>query len=186
MDLGGSEIDIELIHFRPSQLGGVSMGSWPGPVYEIEQTFHAPMSFVYRWLTDYSTEDPDLEKGSYQRKVISKGRHRAVLEDLTQTENGWEWYRSFVTLHPPDRWHAETRGNVPDWSLDYRLTPLTPNRTRITIRWHIRPNRAFRIHPIPPKSATVRMMRRLWKNFATALDREYGTKTHRRRARAKQ
>lgn len=149
------------------------MGSWPPPQYEIQQTFRAPLPYVYRWLTDYSSKDPELEKGSYLRKVIKKAPGRAVIEDLTSTKNGWEWYRSTVTLHPPDRWHAELRGNIPDWSLDYRLTRLASDRTRITIRWRIRPDRAYRIHPIPPKSVTLRMMQRLWRNFAASLDRDY-------------
>ena len=142
-------------------------------MYEIRVTFRAPLPYVFRWLTDYSPQDPTLEKGTYQRKVIARSRKGAVLEDLTDTKRGWEWYRSVVTLHPPDRWHAELRGNVPDWSLDYRLTPLAPGRTRLTIRWHIRPQPRFPYHPIPPKAATERMMRRLWKHFAEALDRDY-------------
>ncbi|MGA7861535.1 MAG: hypothetical protein WCB19_06725 [Thermoplasmata archaeon] len=149
------------------------MGSWPPPLYEIRVTFHAPLPYVFRWLTDYSPQDPALEKGTYQRKVIERGRKRAVLEDLSETKNGWEWYRSVVTLHPPDRWHAELRGNVPDWSLDYRLTPLAAGQTRLTIRWHIRPQARFPYHAIPPKAVTERMMRRLWKHFAEALDRDY-------------
>ncbi|MFZ0831019.1 MAG: hypothetical protein WCB18_09565 [Thermoplasmata archaeon] len=149
------------------------MSAWPPRLYELRQSFRAPMPYVFRWLTDYSSRDPDLEKGSYQRKVIEKSRTRAVLEDLTETKTGWEWYRSVVTLHPPDRWHAELRGNVPDWSLDYRLTAPTPDRTLLTIRWRMRQNRKFPHHAIPPRAATERMMRGLWKNFANSLDREY-------------
>ena len=149
------------------------MGSWPPPLYEIRPTFRAPLPYVYRWLTDYSSEDPALEKGKYQRKVIEHGRRRAVLEDLTETKDGWEWYRTVVTLHPPNRWHAELRGNVPDWSVDYRLTPLGPERTLLTIRWHIRPGPLARGRANPSKAATEQMMRRLWKNFADALNRDY-------------
>ncbi|MCI4352673.1 MAG: SRPBCC family protein [Thermoplasmata archaeon] len=149
------------------------MGSWPPPNYEIRPIFGAPLPYVYRWLTDYSSQDPALEKGKYQRRVIERSRKRAVLEDLTETKKGWEWYRSVVTLHPPNRWHAELRGNVPDWSLDYRLTPLEPDRTLLTIRWHIRQRPRVRGQPNPSKAATERMMRRLWKNFARALERDY-------------
>jgi hypothetical protein len=149
------------------------MTSWPPPLYEIRPTFRAPLPYVFEWLTDYSPEDPILEKGSYQRKVIARSRRQVVLEDLTDTKKGWEWYRSTVTLHPPNAWHAELRGNVPDWSLDYRLTPLATDRTLLTIRWHIRRRPEFRGQKIPPKTATLRMMRRLWKHFSEALESDY-------------
>jgi hypothetical protein len=149
------------------------MTSWPPPLYEIRPAFRAPLPYVYQWLTDYSSKDPDLEKANYQRKVIKRSRRGAVLEDLTDTKDGWEWYRSTVTFHPPNRWHAELRGNVPDWSVDYRLTPLGPDRTLLTIRWHIRSRRGIPHPRIPPKAATERMMRHIWKHFAKALDREY-------------
>jgi hypothetical protein len=149
------------------------MSSWPPPLYEIRVNFRAPLPYVYTWLTDYSSEDPDLENGSYQRKVIEKSPRRAVLEDLTDTKKGWEWYRSVVTPHPPDRWHAELRGNVPDWSLDYRLKSPAPDRTLLTIRWHMRRRRGFPKEVIAPKSVTERMMRRLWGSFAESLERDY-------------
>lgn len=96
-----------------------------------------------------------------------------MLEDLTETKRGWEWYRSVVALAPPDRWHAELRGNVPDWSLDYLLTPLGPDRTMLTIRWRMRRRPGFPGDVIPPKPVTERMMRRLWRNFAHSLEKEY-------------
>jgi hypothetical protein len=149
------------------------MAAWPPPLYEIRVNFRAPLPYVYRWLTDYSPTDPALENGSYQRKVLTKNRRHAVLEDLTDTKKGWEWYRTVVTLHPPDRWHAELRGNVPDWSLNYRLKPLAPDRTLLTIQWHMRRRPGFPKDVIPPKSVTIRMMQGLWGHFAASLEREY-------------
>lgn len=150
------------------------MVTWPPPLYEIRVNFRAPLPYVFQWLTDYSSQDPALEKGKYQRKVIERSRRRAVLEDLTDTKQGWEWYRTVVSLHPPDRWHAELRGNVPDWSLDYRLKAIDADRTLLTIRWHIRQRAGVRGPTHMLKAATERMMNRLWKNFASSLEREYG------------
>lgn len=149
------------------------MAAWPPPLYEIEVRFHAPLPYVFHWLTDYSSKDPALEKGKYRRKVIERSRGRAVIEDLTETKKGWEWYRTVVTLHPPDRWHAELRGNVPDWSLDYRLKSLEADRTVLRIRWHIRQRAGVRGPTHMSKPATERMMNRLWENFASSLEREY-------------
>lgn len=149
------------------------MSGWPPPLHKIRVPFGAPLPYVYHWLTDYSSEDPALEQGNYRRKVIEKSRHRAVLEDLTETKRGWEWYRSTVTLQPPDRWHAELRGNIPDWSLDYRLTELGPDRTLLSIRWRVRPGALRPDRKVPPKTESERMMRELWRNFARSLEEEY-------------
>lgn len=143
------------------------------PLYEIRPIFRAPLPFVYRWLTDYSSEDPLLDTGDWQRKIVSRNRRRVVLEDLTETNKGWEWYRTTIKLHPPDRWQAELRGNVPDWSLDYRLRPMGRDRTQLTIRWRIRRGAGDLGQSTPSKSHSERMMRRLWGNFSTALDRDF-------------
>jgi hypothetical protein len=149
------------------------MGSWPPPAYTLRQTFDAPLPYVFRWLTDYSSEDPTYEEGSWKRKVIENGPRRAVLEDLTDTEDGWEWYRTVVDIHPPDRWNAELHGNVPDWKLSYRLTPLGRDRTTLTIQWRMRKGGALQGRKIPPKADTERSMRRLWRGFAAGLDEDY-------------
>jgi hypothetical protein len=147
--------------------------AWPPPQYEIRPTFRAPLPYVFSWLTDFSSDDPALDDGNYRRKIIERNRRRVVLEDLTETPKGWEWYRTTVTLFPPDRWHAELRGNVPDWSLDYRLTALGTDRTLLTIRWRMRGPASDRGRKNPSKSATEQMMRGIWKNFARSLERDY-------------
>jgi hypothetical protein len=154
----------------------------PSPLHEIQQTFRAPLPYVYRWLTDYTSEDLAAEKEDYQRKIIEKSRRRVIFEDLTDRKTGWEWYRSDVTLSPPDRWHAELTGNGPTWSLDYRLSAISPNQTLITIRLRIRRRPGVRGEVIPSKAEAERELRGFWKNFALSLNRDY-RKVARGRAR---
>lgn len=141
--------------------------------YEIRPTFRAPLAFVYRWCTDFSSKDGEIDRGRWRRKIVERTRNRVVLEDLTDTPDGWEWYRTVISLRPPDGWHAELRGNVPDWILDYRLSSRSDGRTRLTIRWRIRRRRGL-VHPtVPPRSGVERSMRSLWENFRRALERDY-------------
>jgi hypothetical protein len=164
------------------------LGTTRAAMHEIQQTFDAPLPYVYRWLTDFSSEDPALENGNYRRKIIERNRRRVVFEDLTERKTGWEWYRSTVTLHPPNGWHAELTGNVPSWSLDYRLSADSPERTRITIRFEIRRRPGIRGEEIPSKAEAERLMHGFWRSFARSLDRDYrrtrmhGARPHRRRS----
>jgi hypothetical protein len=145
----------------------------PPLLYEIQQIFRAPLPYVYRWLTNYTSQDLALEKEDYQRKIIKKSSRRVIFEDLTDRKTGWEWYRSDVTLYPPNRWHAELTGNGPTWSLDYRLSTISPNQTLVTIRLRIRRRPGVRGEVIPSKAEAEGELRGFWKNFALSLNRDY-------------
>ena len=104
---------------------------WPGPRYEFSLEFNAPLEFVYRWCTDYAPEDGRLEGEEYQRRVVRCSRREVVYEDLSETKAGWRWARHVVRLSPPDRWHSDSVGSHRAVSLDYELSSLSGNRTRI-------------------------------------------------------
>jgi hypothetical protein len=155
------------------------MTNWPPPLYEARVTLRAPLSFAFRWCTDYSSQDPALEKGSYQRKLLERSANRRVYEDLSAGPTGWVWSRAVITLRPPDRWHDEEVGNYCDWSIDYRLTSLGPDRTELVIRGHRRPRSLGSANP--PKARFDKAVATAWKGFGRALEREYRRRTRRRR-----
>jgi hypothetical protein len=140
---------------------------------EIRQRFRAPLPYVYRWLTDFSPEDPAREKAAYQRKIVERNRRSIIFEDLITRKTGWEVIRNIVTLHPPNRWHAEVGGNGPTWILNYRLSPAETGGTEILIRWIIRRRPHVRGEVIPTKLEAQRMMQGFWKGLADSLDRDY-------------
>jgi hypothetical protein len=144
---------------------------WPGPTYEAHAEFRAPMDFVFRWCTDYTPEDSKLEKEAYQRRILRRSPREVVYEDLDDTPDGWFWAHHVVRLHPPDRWHSDSVGSHRLYSLDYRLTPLSGNRTRLTLRAR------RRRYGVGGKNPSVRTWKRhtetLWKNFARELERDY-------------
>ncbi len=148
-------------------------------VYEIRSTFRAPLGFVFDWCTHYTTDDPRLEKEDYQRRILSRGKRQVVYEDLQDLPGGWMWSRQTVTLHPPNRWHAEAFGSHRVWSLDYTLRDLPDGRTEMTLRGERRPT------PIggrnPPKARLERELRASWKNFGVALERDFRRRSKSRR-----
>jgi hypothetical protein len=155
-------------------------------VYEIRSTFRAPLPFVYHWCTDYTPEDSKFEKEHYARKILERKARRVVYEDLEETPAGWSWSRHTVTLQPPDRWHSDSVGNYREWSLDYSLRSLSPERTELTLRAVRRPVGLGVKNP--PKLAQEQYMRQAWRNFGQTLERDYrgngkGRKTVRKRRR---
>jgi hypothetical protein len=143
-------------------------------VYEFRQRFGAPIDFVYRWCTDYSPDDPGLEKEPYTRRVLRRGPRLVVYEDLYDTDHGWMWSRQVVTLQPPDRWHAEATGNYRTWTLDYELRTLRDGATELRFRGRRRSTLLGGQNP--PKARLERELRASWANFAKALERDYRQK----------
>jgi hypothetical protein len=143
-------------------------------------TFHAPIRYVFRWCTDFRPNDDRLEKESYTRRVVSRTPHRVVFEDLSEGDDGgWRWSRHVVTLHPPTSWHSESLGSHRTLTLDYRLTPVSGDRTRLDLTWKRRPT-ALGARP-PPQRTVERETTGAWRNFAAALEKDY--RKSRRRAR---
>jgi hypothetical protein len=151
---------------------------WPRPLYKARVTLRVPLSFAFRWCTDYSSSDPPLEKGGYRRKVLEKSRQRRVFEDLYTRKTGWVWSRAVITLHPPNTWHDDEVGNYADWSLDYQLTSLGPDRTELLIQGYRRPAVLGRANP--PNDAFVQAVAHAWKGFGRALERDYRRRARRR------
>jgi hypothetical protein len=139
--------------------------------YEVRAVFQAPVPFVFGWCTDYSPEDPRLEKDRYTRRIIERSARRVVYEDLYDNPDGWHWSRQVVDLRPPTRWHAVATGNRRTWVLDYELTELPGDRTELRLRGDRRATRPGDKNP--PKATLERELTLGWANFARALERDY-------------
>ncbi|MGI0156308.1 MAG: hypothetical protein ACREDE_09305, partial [Thermoplasmata archaeon] len=111
---------------------------WPGPEYHVKAEFEAPLPFVFTWCTDFDPHDDRREKDHYTRKVIERTSRRVVYEDLVDSRRGWNWARHDVTLRPPDRWHSDSVGSHRSLTIDYVLTPIGADRTRLDLRWRRR------------------------------------------------
>jgi hypothetical protein len=138
---------------------------------EIEQRFRAPLPFVFRWCTDYTPEDPRIEKERYVRRILSRGASAVTYEDLGDHGRGWFLNRQVVTLYPPDHWHAESDGNYRSWSIDYTLRSGPDGSTVLRFRGT---RRATPLDEAPPTLAAMqRNLRTMWSRFARALERDH-------------
>src|SRR5213594_3939904 len=146
-------------------------GGWSGPTYRIRVSFRVPLAFAFKWCTDFSSDDGNLEGESYRRKIVQKTSRRVVFEDLEETKEGWMWSRDVVTLRPPDRWHMDGVGNHRDVTADYVLSPLPDGRTRFDLRWSRRSKvpETKRLTKVEREASAMRA----WKHFAVAMERDY-------------
>jgi hypothetical protein len=139
--------------------------------YEVRATFRAPLPFVYRWCTEYTSGDGRYSGEGYQRRILSRSNREVVFEDLYDTRNGWIWIHRTVQLLPPDRWHADSVGSDRRLSVDYRLSSLPGERTQLTIRAR---RSTYAIGTTnPPRPDWERAVAQNWQRFACVLEREY-------------
>jgi hypothetical protein len=149
-----------------------------GSFYHVRAQFRAPIGFVFDWCTDFARDDAAREKDRYVRKIVSRSDHRVVFEDLVDSPKGWNWARHDVSLYPPNRWHSESIGSHRTTSLEYVLTRLGPERTRLDLSWRRWPTAlGSRI----PRAKLERAVTKSWKNFARALEKDYRKQGRRRR-----
>jgi hypothetical protein len=145
---------------------------WPGPEFHVTAEFRAPIEYVFAWCTDYRPDDARREKDTYERRIVSRAPNQVVYEDLSDDDDGgWRWSRHTVTLRPPNRWHSDSVGSHRELSIDYALTALGPERTRLDLRWRRRPT-ALGPRRVS-KRTTERSTTRAWGNFAAVLERDY-------------
>jgi hypothetical protein len=149
----------------------------PSATYEIRSTFDAPLPFSFRWCTDYTPGDARLSGEEFTRRILQRSARRVVYQDLEDQPDGWHWTHSEITLHPPNHWHAEITGSHRCWKIDYRLRELPDGRTELWFRGRRTPTAIGRRNPSQAELCSD--LRTLWKNYGTALARDY----HRGRSR---
>ena len=102
--------------------------------YRISKVFNAPLSFVYRWCTDFREDDLKMVGSKTKRMMLERNSKHVVWRNLdSSAKKGLQGIRS-VRLMPPNRWHLDTTG---DKHLvgDYRLTRLGGTRTRLDMKF---------------------------------------------------
>ena len=149
----------------------VGRGAGRTQEFVVRTVFRAPLSFAFRWCTDYSSKDSRLEEATFTRRVLRRDGRRVVYEDLDPTEGGWMWSRWTVTLQPPDRWHGVSIGNYRSWTAEYRLRALGDGRTAFQFRGRRRPTGVAR--KSPPRAQVQKNLNHIWTRFGRALEADY-------------
>lgn len=137
--------------------------------YGISQTFEVPLSFAYKWCTDFTDEDPKLIGAPYTRHVIEKTKSRAIwIQHYTRDGIQKEGVR-IVTLRPPDSWHLESINEELYRFGDYKLTSLGRRETKLQIKLRTK----YISIPEESKSKLTEALAEDWDKYKIALIKDY-------------
>jgi hypothetical protein len=136
----------------------------------LSKIVEAPLRYVYDWCTDFRPDDAQLEGSKRRQRVVRVSPQRLVR--IKAASNGDRTPRmnvELVRLSPPNAWHKDTIGEEDLDSIDYKLTALGPNRTRVTLvmveRWLI--------PKFPAKADWLRSSSRYWDELVAAIEERY-------------
>ncbi len=136
----------------------------------LSKVVDAPLRYVYDWCTDFRPDDAKLSgsrsthrvlRVSPQRLVRVKVARRGAKDPVINVE--------VVRLRPPNAWHKDTIGEEDLDSMDYRLTALSPTKTRVSLvmveRWMVPEFRA--------KADWLRSANEYWDELVRAIEERY-------------
>lgn len=106
------------------------------------------MRFVYRWCTDYRASDPRITGSKSKRRILLKTQHRTVYVSTYESGGEPRSIVNVVTLHPPTGWHLDGVGDEIDEKVDYALTKLRAEKTRLNIAVTV----YYKIDEVPTKA----------------------------------
>ena len=134
------------------------------------KTVNAPIRYVYDWCTDYRADDGRLSRSKTKIRFVRVSPRRLVRVRFANAgAKDPKVAVELVRLYPPNAWHKDTIDEIDLDSIDYRLSALSPKKTRIrlviTERWIV-PN-------FPPKAAWLRSSRDYWDQLVMALEDRY-------------
>ena len=137
--------------------------------YHVSKVLNAPLSFAFKWCTDYRETDPRITGSKNKRSVLEKNKERVIY--TVRYKSGGKTINAvnIVTLKPPKAWDLDSRGDEDDEVGEYRLTSLGPRKTRLDMMFI----EYWKIPNYPEKSEYLRDIHRIWDKYAAALERDY-------------
>ena len=130
----------------------------------------APIRYVYDWCTDFRSDDAKLEGSKSSHRVIRVSPQRLVrVKVASKGAKNPAMNVEVVRLSPPNAWHKDTIGEEDLDSMDYKLTALSPNKTRVTLvmveRWMV--------PKYPKKADWLRSANKYWDELVLAIEERY-------------
>lgn len=137
--------------------------------YHVSKVLNAPLSFTFKWCTDYRDTDPKITGSKNKRLILEKTKERVIYTIRYKSGGKTMNAVNIVTLRPPKAWHLDSRGDEDDEIGEYRLTSIGPRKTRLDMAFV----EFWKIRNYPGKSEYLSDMHRLWDKFGAALERDY-------------
>ncbi|MGA2972667.1 MAG: hypothetical protein ABSE39_08615 [Candidatus Bathyarchaeia archaeon] len=137
--------------------------------YHVSKVLHAPLSFAFKWCTDYREDDPRIIGSKNRRSILEKTKGRVIYTNRYKSGGKTMNAVNIVTLKPPRAWYLDSRGDEDDEIGEYRLTGLGPRRTRLDMTFV----EYWKIRNYPGRAEYLSDIHRIWDKYATALEKDY-------------
>jgi hypothetical protein len=138
----------------------------------VSTEIRAPLKYVYEWCTDYRTDDWRIStRRPHSRfRVVKVSPHQVLRIRLSSNATpDPDVCVDVVRLSPPHSWHTNQIDARDLEAVDYHLTRLGRDRTRIdllvTERW------MFAEHPT--RAQVAQQVRTVWARFAALIEADY-------------
>ena len=136
----------------------------------LSKVVDAPLRYVYDWCTDFRPDDAKLARSEQRHRVLRVSPRRLVRVKVAR--NGAKnpaMNVEVVRLSPPNAWHKDTIGEEDLDAMDYKLTALSPNKTRVSLvmveRWMV--------PKFPKKADWLRSSSKYWDELVMAIEERY-------------
>jgi len=137
--------------------------------YHASKVLNAPLSFAFKWCTDYREDDPRITGSKNKRSILEKTKERVIYTIRYKSGEKTMNAVNIVTLKPPKAWYLDSRGDEDDTIGEYRLTSLGSRKTRLDMTFV----EYWKISNYPGKSEYLSDIYRIWDKYAAELERNY-------------
>ena len=136
----------------------------------LSKMVHAPLHYVYDWCTDFRSDDGKFSRSKPRFRVIKLSPRRVVRVRMTPIgAKGPVVAVELVRLRPPNAWHVDGIDEGDFGAVDYKLTRLGPEKTRVTLviveRWMV-PRYPKKGEWLPPSS-------KYWDHLVRVIEKRY-------------
>lgn len=136
----------------------------------VSEIINAPLTFVYKWCTDFREDDYKITGSKNRRKILEKSKRRTIyVTTYFPKPNKPKTGVNIVTLHPPRSWHLEFVGEEDLEEGEYRLTRLTSGKTRLDMRF----KEQFKVRKVPSAAEDKKHTEEMWDKYVAALEKDY-------------
>lgn len=132
----------------------------------------APSRYVYEWCTDYRPSDSRFSGRRHRStfRVIRVSPRRVVRIRVTRGRSRDPAIAvDLVRLNPPHSWHLDQIDETDRQSLDYRVTTLGRERTRL----HLLTTERWVTSDHPTKEELRAQVAATWARFGAACELDY-------------
>lgn len=151
----------------------------PSRTYHVTEVFDAPLTYVFRWCTDYREDDYLITGSSARRHFVERNKRTVAWVTHTSREGAESENIRIVTLKPPRRWSVTGFGEDLNEVGDYVLRSLGPRKTELSMTFKLN----YKSAKPEPSTKWEEHLSNNWKKFKSALENDYSDSRKSRRSR---